>query len=234
MALPKLETPTYELSLPSTNESIKFRPFLVKEQKILYMAQNSKNDKEIAEGVGQLVKNCTFSKIDPQTSPIFDIEYIFLKLRSKSVGSEIEVNITCPDDNKTIVPVKINLDEVNVQMTTGHTNEVMLTDKMKLVLRYPILKDMGGLEGDTEVDRVFNILVKCIHEVHDGDKIYNAVDVTKNELNTFVEQMTSGQLNSIMEFFEGMPKLRHVIQVVNPKTKKKGEVVVEGLQSFLG
>lgn len=234
MALPKLETPTYELSLPSTNESIKFRPFLVKEQKILYMAQNSKNDREIAEGVGQLVKNCTFSKIDPQTSPIFDIEYIFLKLRSKSVGSEIEVNITCPDDNKTTVPVKINLDEVNVQMTTGHTNEVMLTDKMKLVLRYPILKDMGGLEGDTEVDRVFNILVKCIHEVHDGDKIYNAVDVTKNELNTFVEQMTSGQLNSIMEFFEGMPKLRHVIQVTNPKTKKKGEVVVEGLQSFLG
>ena len=234
MALPKLETPTYELSLPSTNESIKFRPFLVKEQKILYMAQNSKNDKEIAEGVGQLVKNCTFSKIDPQTSPIFDIEYIFLKLRSKSVGSEIEVNITCPDDNKTIVPVKINLDEVNVQMTTGHTNEVMLTDKMKLVLRYPLLKDTTGLEGDTEVDRVFNILVKCIHEVHDGDKIYNAVDVTKNELNTFVEQMTSGQLNSKMEFFEGMPTLRHVIQVVNPKTKKKGEVVVEGLQNFLG
>ena len=234
MALPKLETPTYELSLPSTNESIKFRPFLVKEQKILYMAQNSKNDKEVAEGVGQLVKNCTFSKIDPHTSPIFDIEYIFLKLRSKSVGSEIEINITCPDDNKTTVPVKINLDEVNVQMTTGHTNEVMLTDKMKLILRYPILKDMGNVEGDTEVDRVFNILVKCIHEIHDGDKIYNAVDVTKQDLSTFVDQMTSSQLNSIMEFFEGMPKLRHVIQVTNPKTKKKGEVVVEGLQSFLG
>ena len=234
MALPKLETPTYELSLPSTNESIKFRPFLVKEQKILYMAQNSKNDSEMTNSIGELVKNCTFNKIDPLQSPMFDIEYIFLKLRSKSIGSEVEMNVLCPDDNKTRVPIKINLDDVDVQMTTGHTNEVMLTEKMKLVLRYPILKDMGNIEGDTEVDRDFNILVKCIHEIHDGDKIYNAVDVTKNELITFVEQMTSGQLNLVMEFFEGMPKLRHVIQVTNPKTKKKGEVVVEGLQSFLG
>lgn len=234
MALPKLETPTYELSLPSTNESIKFRPFLVKEQKILYMAQNSKNDSEMSSTVGQLVSNCTFNKIDPLTSPMFDIEYIFLNLRSKSVGSEVEISILCPDDNKTKVPVKVNLDEVSVQMTTGHTNEVMLSDKMKLVLRYPLLKDMKELKGDNEVDRVFNILVKCIHEVHDGDKIYNSVDVTENDLETFVDQMTSGQLNSIMQFFDTMPKLRHVIQVTNPNTKKKGEVVVEGLQSFLG
>jgi len=234
MALPKLETPTYELSLPSTNESIKFRPFLVKEQKILYMAQNSKNDSEISNSVSQLVSNCTFNKIDPLTSPMFDIEYIFLNLRSKSVGSEVEISILCPDDNKTKVPVKVNLDEISVQMTTGHTNEVMLSDKMKLVLRYPLLKDMKELKGDNEVDRVFNILVKCIHEVHDGDKIYNSVDVTENDLETFVDQMTSGQLNSIMQFFDTMPKLRHVIQVTNPNTKKKGEVVVEGLQSFLG
>ena len=234
MALPKLETPTYELSLPSTNESIKFRPFLVKEQKILYMAQNSKNDSEISNSVSQLVSNCTFNKIDPLTAPMFDIEYIFLNLRSKSVGSEVEISILCPDDNKTKVPVKVNLDEISVQMTTGHTNEVMLSDKMKLVLRYPILKDMKELKGDNEVDRVFNILVKCIHEVHDGDKIYNSVDVTENDLETFVDQMTAGQLNSIMQFFDTMPKLRHVIQVINPNTKKKGEVVVEGLQNFLG
>ena len=234
MALPKLETPTYELSLPSTNESIKFRPFLVKEQKILYMAQNSKNDSEISNSVSQLVSNCTFNKIDPLTSPMFDIEYIFLNLRSKSVGSEVEISILCPDDNKTKVPVKVNLDEVSVQMTTGHTNEVMLSDKMKLVLRYPLLKDMKELKGDNEVDRVFNILVKCIHEVHDGDKIYNAVDVTKEEINTFVEQMTTTQIEKIMEFFDTMPKLRHVLKITNPKTKVKSEVVVEGLQSFLG
>ena len=234
MALPKLETPTYELSLPSTNESIKFRPFLVKEQKILYMAQNSKNDSEISNSVSQLVSNCTFNKIDPLTSPMFDIEYIFLNLRSKSVGSEVEISILCPDDNKTKVPVKVNLDEISVQMTTGHTNEVMLSDKMKLVLRYPLLKDMKELKGDNEVDRVFNILVKCIHEVHDGDKIYNAVDVTKEEINTFVEQMTTTQIEKIMEFFDTMPKLRHVVKITNPKTKVKSEVVVEGLQSFLG
>ena len=150
------------------------------------------------------------------------------------MGSEVEISILCPDDNKTKVPVKVNLDEISVQMTTGHTNEVMLSDKMKLVLRYPLLKDMKELKGDNEVDRVFNILVKCIHEVHDGDKIYNSVDVTENDLETFVDQMTSGQLNSIMQFFDTMPKLRHVIQVTNPNTKKKGEVVVEGLQSFLG
>ena len=233
MALPKLETPTYELSLPSTNEKIKFRPFLVKEQKILYMVQNSKDEKQMTNSIGELVRNCTFNSINPETSPMFDIEYIFLNLRSKSVGSKVELNVTCPDDNKTKVPVKINLDEVNVQMTTGHTNEIQLSDEIKLVLRYPILKDMTILEGDTEVDRVFNILVKCIYEVHHKDKIYHAVDITKEELTTFVDQMTTAQLNSIMTFFEGMPKLRHVIQVTNPNTNKKGEVVLEGLSNFL-
>ena len=234
MALPKLETPTYELELPSTGEKIKYRPFLVKEQKVLMMAQDSDNPKDISNTVGTLVSNCTFEKIDPQKSPMFDIEYIFLKLRAKSVGETSEIQVTCPDDGKTRVPVKINLDEINVQMTTGHTNIVELSKDMKLYLRYPLLNDMRALKGDTEVDKVFNILVECIHEVHHGDKIYNAVDVTKKDLETFVDQMTTQQLRSVMDFFETMPKLRHVIQVTNPNTKKKGEVVVEGLQSFLG
>ena len=234
MALPKLETPIYELELPSTGEKIKYRPFLVKEQKVLMMAQDSDNPKDISNTVGTLVSNCTFEKIDPQKSPMFDIEYIFLKLRAKSVGETSEIQVTCPDDGKTRVPVKINLDEINVQMTTGHTNIVELSKDMKLYLRYPLLNDMRTLKGDTEVDKVFNILVECIHEVHHGDKIYNAVDVTKKDLETFVDQMTTQQLRSVMDFFETMPKLRHVIQVINPNTKKKGEVVVEGLQSFLG
>ena len=234
MALPKLETPTYELSLPSTNEKIKYRPFLVKEQKILYMSQNSDDETTMADNVGQLVSSCTFNKIDPYISPMFDIEYIFLKIRSKSVGSEIEMRVTCPDDNKTTVPIKINIDDVDVQMTTGHSNEIQLTDKMKLVLRYPLLKDMRSEKKVSDIEKVFDILVKCIHEVHDGDKVYNAVDVTKDDLNTFVEQMTTGQLELVMQFFDTMPKLRHVVKVTNPKTKVKSEVVVEGLQSFLG
>ena len=234
MALPKLETPTYELSLPSTNEKIKYRPFLVKEQKILYMSQSSENESQIADAVSSLVSSCTFDKINPNVAPMFDIEYIFLQIRSKSVGETIEINVTCPDDKKTKVPVKIKLDEVDVQMTTGHTNEVMLTDKMKLVLRYPLLRDMKTIVGDTNIERSFKILSNCIHEIHDGDKVYNAVDVTNEEINTFVEQMTTGQLQKVMDFFDTMPKLRHVIKVTNPNTKVKSEVVVEGLQSFLG
>ena len=234
MALPKLETPTHELVLPSTNKKIKFRPFLVKEQKILYMAQNSKSESEIINSVGKLVSNCTFGEIDPDTAPMFDIEYIFIKLRSKSVGESITISVLCPDDNKTRVPVEIKLDDIQVQMTTGHTNEVILSDDMKIVLRYPILKDMKVPENKSEIDKVFNILVKCIYEVHHKDKIYNSVDVTEKDLETFVEQMTTSQLQSIMDFFDTMPKLRHVIQVTNPNTKKKGEVVVEGLQNFLG
>ena len=234
MALPKLETPTHELVLPSTNKKIKFRPFLVEEQKILYMAQNSKSESEIINSVGKLVSNCTFGEIDPDTAPMFDIEYIFIKLRSKSVCENIKISVLCPDDNKTRVPVEIKLDDIQVQMTTGHTNEVMLSDDMKIVLRYPILKDMKVPENKSEIDKVFNILVKCIYEVHHKDKIYNSVDVTEKDLETFVEQMTTSQLQSIMDFFDTMPKLRHVIQVTNPNTKKKGEVVVEGLQNFLG
>ena len=235
MALPKLEVPTYELTLPSTNKVVKFRPFLVKEQKILYVAQqDSENEQVISDAIGELVKNCTFDMVDPLIAPMFDIEYIFLQLRSKSVGETIDIQVKCPDDNKTSVEVKINLKDVNVQMTTGHSNEVVLSDNMKIVLRYPILRDMRNVKGDNEMDRVFHILSKCIHEVHHGDKIYNAIDVTEEDLKTFIEQMTTDQLEKIMDFFNTMPKLRHVVEVTNPNTKKKGEVIVEGLTSFLG
>jgi hypothetical protein len=234
MALPRLDVPTYELTLPSTNKVIKYRPFLVKEQKLLYISQQGNDEKEIADSIGQLVKNCTFNSIDPLISPMFDIEYIFLQLRSKSVGDVIELNLPCPDDNKTRVKTKVNIQDVSVQMTTGHTNEVILSDSIKMILRYPILRDMKTIKGKNEVEQVFDILMKCIHEVHHGDKIYNAVDVTDEDLETFIEQMTTQQLNSVMDFFTTMPKLRHVIQITNPKTKKKGEVVVEGLQNFLG
>ena len=235
MALPKLNTPTYELVLPSTGEKIKYRPFLVKEQKVLLMAQESGDDDQIANAMGDIVASCTFNKVDSHKVPMFDIEYIFLKIRGKSVGETVELNITCPDDNKTRVKVNVNLDDINCHMTTEHTNEIKLSDDVRMFLRYPLLADMKGvLSSGNDVDRVFNILSKCIVEIHDGDKTYNRIDVTDKEITEFIDSMSNMQLKLVMDFFDSMPKLRHAIKVTNPKTKVKSEVVVEGLQSFLG
>ena len=234
MGLPKLQTPTYEMVLPSTNEKIKYSPFLVKEQKILLMSQESGQEDDIANAVGNLVKSCTFDKIDPLKSPLFDIEYVFLQIRAKSVGETSEIIVTCPDDNKTKVPVKLNLQDISVQMTAEHTNEIILSDSIKLYLRYPLLNDVKGiLTIQNNASVVFSILNNCVQEIHHNDKIYHRVDMNNEELNEFIDSLTNSQLESIMKFFDSMPKLRHVIQVTNPNTKKKGEVVVEGLQNFL-
>ena len=235
MALPKLNTPTYELVLPSTNEKIKFRPFLVKEQKVLLIAQESNDDEPVANAMGHVVKECTFGKVNPDTAPMFDIEYLFLRIRGKAVGETVELSVTCPDDEETKVRAKVNLDEINVQMTAEHTNEIKLSDNIKMFLRYPLLSDMKGVMGGAgDIERVFAILKKCINEIHHGDKIYNRVDITDKELEEFIDSMTNDQLQSVMDFFDTMPKLRHAVKVTNPKTKVKSEVVVEGLQSFLG
>ena len=234
MALPKLNTPTYELVLPSTGEKIKYRPFLVREQKILLIAQESKDDNQIADAMGEIVKICTFNSVDPETSPMFDIEYLFLKIRGKSVGETVDLTLTCPDDEITKVKVKVKLDDIDCHMSADHSNEVQITPNVKMVFRYPYLKDMKNvLESRNDLERVFNILQKCISEIHYDDKIYNRVDITDKEVNEFIESMDSSQLQQIMEFFDSMPKLRHSIKVINPKTKVKSEVVVEGLQSFL-
>ena len=183
MALPKLNTPTYELVLPSTNEKIKFRPFLVKEQKVLLIAQESNDDEQVANAMGHLVKECTFGKVNPDTAPMFDIEYLFLRIRGKAVGETVELSVTCPDDEETKVRAKVNLDEINVQMTAEHTNEIKLSDNIKMFLRYPLLSDMKGVMGGAgDIERVFAILKKCINEIHHGDKIYNRVDITDKEL----------------------------------------------------
>ena len=235
MALPKLNTPTYELVLPSTGEKIKYRPFLVKEQKLLMLAQESKDENSLADTLGQLVKSCTFEKIDAENSPMFDIEYIFLKLRAKSVGETAEISILAKDDNKTRVPIKVNLDKIDIHMTADHTNEVQIDDKIKLVLKYPVLKDMKHIsESDDEYKKMFAVLNKCIHEIHHGDKIYNSIDVTQKEIDEFVESMNTSQLAKVLDFFTTMPKLRHPVSFINPKTKVKNEVVLEGLQTFLG
>ena len=234
MALPKLNTPTYELELPSTGEKIKYRPFLVKEQKILMMAQEGQDENEIAEAMGNLVSDCTFGKIDAKTAPMFDIEYIFLKVRGKSVGDKIELNVTCPDDEETAVPVTIDIEDIQVHMLEEHTNEVSISDTIKVILRYPVLSDMKNVKASTNsVDRVFNILNNCITSIHFGDDVYEKVDLTEKDINEFVDQFTSEQFDIMVKFFDTMPKMRHIVKVTNPKTKVESEVVLEGLESFL-
>ena len=235
MALPKLQTPTYQLVLPSTNEKINYRPFLVKEQKILLIAQESKDDDDIAVAIGNLVSSCTFGKVDSLKSPLFDIEYIFLQIRAKSVGETAELLVTCPDDDKTKVPVKIKLNEISVQMTANHTNEINISENIKMILRYPLLGDVKGiLNTKNEIEMVFSVLSNCIHEIPHGEKIYNRVDISDEELNEFIDSMSNEQLQMVIEFFNTMPKLRHVVKVTNPNTKVKSEVVLEGLSNFLG
>ena len=234
MALPRVNNPTYTLELPSTGKQIKYRPFLVKEQKVLMMAQDTKNESELANAMGQLVSACTFGEIDADSSPMFDIEYIFLKIRTKSVGSNVKLNVTCPDDGETRVQVELDLDDVVVNMLDDHTNEAQITDDIKIIFRYPVLRDIANLkENSNDVDRIFHVLGKCIDEIHFGDDVYRKSDMTENDINDFIDQLSSLQFEKLSEFFNGMPKLRHIIQVTNPKTKKKSEVVLEGLESFL-
>jgi len=234
MALPKLNTPLYELELPSTGGKIKFRPFLVKEQKILMMAQESEKENEITDAISSIIYACTSGAVDAKNSPLFDVEYVFLQLRAKSVGETAELKVNCPDDEKTYVDVKIRLDEVSVQMTDNHSNEISITDSIKIVMKYPVLADMNKMSSSkNEVDNVFGLLISCIWEIHDGDTVHNKVDMTKKDIEEFIDTLNTGQFESLMDFFKTMPKLRHPIAVTNPKTKKTGEVILEGLDSFL-
>ena len=234
MALPKIDTPTYQLTIPSTQQQINYRPFLVKEQKIIMMAQESKDEDQMIHAVSDLVEACTFGKINAKNSPTFDVEYIFLKIRSKSVGETVELSVTCPDDETTQTPVKLNLEDIELMSDVRHKTEIKITDTIKLNLRYPMLSDMLGLKGVGEFDTPFKILQKCVKDIHYGDDVYQRVDITDKELEEFIDQLTGDQFKDIMEFFDTMPKMRHVVEVTNPKTNVKGEVVLEGLQNFLG
>ena len=235
MALPKLNNPTYELELPSTGKKLKFRPFLIKEQKILMMAQESGDDSQLMEAMINLVSACTFGKIDANQSPVFDVEYLFLQIRAKSVGETTDLNIVCPDDGKTQVPVKLNIQDISVNMTEDHTNVVELTDEVNMHFRYPILSDMVGLKnGATEMETLFHVINNCVDEIHEGDNIYRRIDMTDKEVDEFVDSLSGTQFEKVTEFFQTAPKLRHVVEVINPKTKKKNEVVLEGLTDFLG
>ena len=237
MALPKLNTITYNLNLPSTGDTVKFRPFLVKEQKALMIAQESEDDKQIQNAFAQIINDCTFGELDAYNLPMFDIEYVFLQLRGKSVGEKVQLNVLCPDDEKTRVDVEINLKDVDIQMVEDHTNIIQLTDNVSVIMKYPTLSDMEGFAGagdSSQVSSVFSMMKRCIHEVRDGETVYNKVDITEKELDDFIESMSTENFENFSAFFETMPKLQHMVIVKNPKTKKKNEILIEGLQSFFG
>lgn len=232
MGLPKLNNANYELSLPSTGATIKYRPFLVKEQKALMIAQESEDDKVIENTFAQIITDCVEDKVDPYKMPMFDIEYVFLKIRSKSVGEVAELRVTCPDDEETKVNVSIPLEEVDVQMTKDHTNVISLTDDINVIMRYPCLGDMKGFNALGETKSLFEMVKRCIHEVHDGKEVYRRVDMSEKDLEDFIDSMSSKNFESVGEFFSSMPKLSYDLEVVNPKTKVKSVIPIEGLQSF--
>ena len=233
MALPKLNNATYELTLQSTGVQIKYRPFLVKEQKALMIAQESGDEKIMQDAFAQIISDCVLDDVEPYKMPIFDVEFIFLRIRGKSVGEKVTLNLLCPDDEKTRVDVEIDLEEVGIQMKKDHTNVIKLTKDIKMIMNYPCLRDMTlTAVDDSRVETMFKLIKQCVYEIHDGKDIYNRVDISEKELEEFLNNMSNDNLENITEFFETMPKLVHVIEVKNPKTKKKVQIPIEGMQSF--
>ena len=235
MALPKLTTPTYELEVPSTDEKVQYRPFLVKEEKVLLIAMESGKSEDIVEAVKQIVSACTFDKLDLGRMPMFDVEYIFLNVRSKSVGEVSKLKLLCPDDGKTYVDVNVNLDEIKVQVDDGHNNKIELDNKMGMIMTYPSI-DTFKNSGITAINasNMLDVIGTCILQIYenDGEKVYQAQDQTKKELSEFIESLQSKHFKKVQQFFDTMPKLRHTVKVKNPKTKKESEIVLAGLQDF--
>ena len=239
MPLPTIETPTYELKLHSSNKRVRYRPFLVKEEKVLIIALESKNENEITNAVKDVLKKCILTKgIDVDSLPTFDIEYLFLNIRAKSIGEDIKLTVTCPDDNETKVPVTIYVDEIKVVKPKGHTKDIKLDDKLTLRMKYPSLNQFiesnftTDDEAETLVDKTFRVVADCIDTIYTEEDAWDTKDYTPQERMDFVEQLNSSQYKKVEKFFSTMPKLTHTIEVVNPKTKEKGSVVLEGLANF--
>jgi len=238
MPLPKINTPTYELELPSTGKKIKYRPFLVKEEKILLMALESEDPKQISNGIVQILNDCIITRgVKVQNLATFDIEYLFLNVRAKSVGETVEVNITCPDDDETTVTMEIEIDSIKVQKNKNHKNIIKLDDTYSMKLKYPSFDqfidtnfEVGGEVSD--VNQSLSMITSCIDMVYDKEESWNASDCSKKELTDFVDQLNSKQFKQIESFFTTMPKLSHTISVKNPETGVESEVVLEGLASF--
>lgn len=239
MPLPKISTPTYELVLPSTGKKIKYRPFLVREEKILILALESEDEKQIADAVKKTLKDCIQTRgIKVESLPTFDIEYLFLNIRGKSVGEAVDLIITCPDDGETTVPVKIYIDEIEVVKKEGHSPDIDLDGTLTLRMKYPSLDQFvtNNFSFDEEegLDKSFEIIGSCIDVIFNEEDAWSTSDVTKKELMSWMDGLNSSQFKQIEEFFTTMPKLSHTIKVTNPNTKVESEIVLEGLQSFFG
>lgn len=237
MPLPKIVTPTHELELPSTGQKIKYRPFLVKEEKLLVLALETEDTKQITTAIKTVIKSCIETRsIKVESLPTFDIEYLFLNIRAKSVGEEIELNIICPDDEETQVPVKINVDDIKIQKNKDHTKKIKVDSSITMEMKYPSLeqfiKNNFDLSSQNTMDQSFELVADCIDKIYTEDEVWSASDVTKKELIDFLDQMNSIQFKEIEKFFETMPKLSHTIAIKNPNTGIESEVVLEGLSSF--
>ena len=237
MSLPIINTPTYTLNIPSTDQEVTYRPFLVKEEKLLVIALESDDSKQITTAIRAVIKSCVLTKgIKVEQLPTFDIEYLFLNIRGKSVGEDIEVNIICPDDEETEVKVNINLDDIQVQKHDDHTDKIKLDDSIMMQMKYPSLdqfiKNNFEFNDNNMMEQSFDLIASCVDKIFTEDEVWAAADCTKKEMTEFLEQMNSSQFKQIESFFETMPKLSHTIKVKNPKTKKESKVVLEGLASF--
>ena len=237
MPLPKIATPTYELELPSTGQSVKYRPFLVKEEKLLVLALESEDTKQITTAIKAVLKSCVLTKgIKVETLPTFDIEFLFLHIRGKSVGEELELRIICPDDKQTEVPITIDVDDIKVQINDEHNKQIKLDDNLMMELKYPSLdefiKNNFDFNDGNQMEQSFELIGTCIDKIYNEEEVWATADCTKKEVKEFLESMNSSQFKDIEKFFETMPKLSHTIKVTNPKTKVESEVVLEGLASF--
>ena len=237
MPLPKISTPTYELELPSSGQTVKYRPFLVKEEKVLVIALESEDNKQITNAIKAVLKSCIQTRgVKVEHLPTFDIEYLFLNIRGKSVGEELEVNIICPDDEKTQVKTNINLDDIQIEKDEKHTNKIKLDENLMMEMKYPSLeqfiKNNFDFDEKNQMDQSFELIATCIDKIYNEDEVWATADCTKKEVNDFLESMNSSQFKEIETFFETMPKLSHTIKVTNPKTKVESDVVLEGLASF--
>ena len=237
MPLPTIVTPSYELELPSTGKKVKYRPFLVKEEKLLVLALETESTKDISTAIKTVLKNCIQSRgVKVENLPTFDIEYLFLNIRGKSVGEEVEVNLIAPDDEVTEVPVTINIDDIKIQKSEEHTNKVKLDDALIMEMKYPSLdqfiKSNFDFDDKVSMDQSFDLIASCIDKIYNEEEVWSTADCTKKEVKEFLEQMNSLQFKGIEKFFTTMPKLSHSINITNPKTKVESTVVLEGLSSF--
>ena len=236
MALPKLNVPKYKLKLPSDGRTVNYRPFLVKEEKLLLVATETGNQSEIIDAIKDIISSCTdLNSVDDLAT--FDIEFLFLQIRTKSVGEEVEVLVNCPDDEETQVKIKIPLDQIKVKKTRGHKSTVQLTEECAVEMGYPSLDmfvKLNFTDQNIGVEEVFQMAAACVKTIQDPNQVYECKDVPQEEILAFFDDMNSGQFAKIQDFFDTMPKLTHTVKVVNPKTEVESEVVLEGLASFFG